>query len=132
MALQFKKYESEVENLGTIAELSASFGLSSDKNLKSDKRVTLVLQDEEGASTIVVCSIDVSNHIRKSFQAGKPESWVMSSIRNLSLLADKNGTVWVSPLGDPSMRKASYSIDELESINASFEELMNSYEKLVV
>lgn len=133
MALNYKKYEGEVTNLGTVAELSADYGFSSDENLNSDRRVTLLLFDEDGKSVIVVCSRDVSDHIRGALKAGKPENWVLSSLRNLALLEDKDGTVWVSPVGDPNKkRKATYTIAELAAINADFDQLMAAYEKIAV
>lgn len=133
MALQYKKYEGSLTNLGTVAELSATFGFTSDKNLNSSKRVTLVLLNEDDDSVVVTCSEEVSGHIRGALKAGKPENWILSSLRNLALLEDKDGRVWVSPVGDPNMkRKATYNVAELAAINANFDELMVAYEKIAV
>lgn len=133
MALNYKKYEGEVTNLGTVAELSATYGFTSDENLSSERRVTLVLLDEEGKSAVVICSRDVSDHIRGALKAGKPENWILSSLRNLALLEDKDGTIWVSPVGDPTKkRKATYTVAELKAINADFDQLMAAYQNLAV
>lgn len=133
MALQYKKYEGALTNLGTVAELSADYGFTSDKNLNSTKRVTLVLLDDDKNSVVVTCSEEVSSHIRGALKAGKTEPWVLSSLRNLSLLEDKDGRVWVSPTGDPNMKKKkSYTVAELALINADFDQLMAAYERIAV
>jgi hypothetical protein len=137
MALQYKKYEGELINLGTITELSATFGFSSDRNLESTKRVTLILEDGDGGTVAVPCSSEVSDHIRRALKAGKPENWVLSSLRNLSLLevksGEKAGRIYISPVGQPGSRKKTmYSVAELQALNANFEDLMKAYEGLAV
>lgn len=69
MKLEFAKYErseSTLESLGTVLEQVGKDGKLSliPKNLKSGKRVVVVLTKKDGKSAMVTCSQQVSDGIR--------------------------------------------------------------------
>lgn len=130
MALQFKTYESSstLEDLGTIEEILGKDGairFSSDRNLNSSKRVTLILQRKNGESVAVPCSSAVSNVVRQAIADGTDEDDILAALVTLSLLESEDGRIFISPKGsgDGTPKKDSFKVSDLKKLKKSYESL---------
>jgi len=128
MALQFKVYEtSSLEDLGTILDIIGENGeirFSSEKNLKSNKRVTLILKDEDGKSAAVPCSTAVSTTVRQALADGTSKEECLAALVQLNLLEDDKSRIFISPLGDPDVAPQEfYKVGNLAEVKVSYEDL---------
>ena len=130
MALKFKTYEasSNLEDLGTIEDIlgkDGSIRFSSDRNLNSSKRVTLILQKKSGESVAVPCSSAVSNTVRQAIADGTEEDEILAALITLSLLEAEDGRIFISPLGsgDGTPRKDSFKVSNLMKLKKSYQSL---------
>jgi hypothetical protein len=130
VALQFKVYEasSNLEDLGVISDILGKNGtvrFSSDRNLNSAKRVTLILQNTKGESAAVPCSSAVSNTVRQAIADGTDEEEILAALVQLNLLESEDGRIFISPTGsgDGKPLKDSYKVDNLKKIKTTYEKL---------
>ena len=130
MALVFKPYESsKLDDLGQISEILGKTGtvrFSSDRNLKSAKRVTLILKNGKGESAAVPCSSAVSNTVRQALAEETDEEEILAALIQLHLLEDPiKDRIFISPLGsgDGTPLKDSYKVDNLKKIKTTYEKL---------
>jgi hypothetical protein len=128
--IQFKKYESNtLEDLGSVATIlgkKGSIRFSSDRNLNSSKRVTVILQLENGQSAAVPCSSKVSDIARKALEKHS-EDKVLAVISELHILETEDGKHFISPTGDGegTPLKSSFTLAELKKAKAvSWDELV--------
>jgi len=144
--LNFKEYSSEgLEDLGQVSKIIGAKGtirFSSDRNIASTKRITVILQLENGKSTAIPCSITVSDIVRKALEDHSEAEMigVISGLHILEALKDRNGKLYdeprhyISPPGDGegTPLKKSYSANDLKKVKLNWDELVKNYEKLVV
>ena len=128
MALLFKVYESaSLEDLGTILDIIGENGelrFSSQKNLNSKNRVTLILKDEDGKSVAVPCSKAVSITVRQALSEGKTKAECLSALVNLNLLEDKDGKIFISPLGNRDATPEEFhKVGELAEVKVTYQDL---------
>jgi len=130
MAVVFKHYEasSTLEDLGIIADILGKTGtvrFSSDRNLKSSKRVTLILQNGKGESAAVPCSSAVSNTVRQAIADETDEEEILAALIKLNLLESEDGRIFISPLGsgDGKPLKESYKVDNLKKVKVTYQDL---------
>ena len=129
MALVFKTYEtSSLEDLGTILDIIGQNGeirFSSDKNLKSDKRVTLILKDEEGKSAAVPCSSAVSVTVRQALAEGTSKEECLAALIQLNLLEDTvKDRIFISPLGNKDAAPQEFhKVSALAEVKVSYQDL---------
>lgn len=114
----------EVEELGTLVSLfqkgdSVSF---SDKNLESDKLVTLFITEKSGgAPKMLPCSKRLSVSVRKALKGGMPRKSIIKALTGLNVIKNDKGYFLV-----PNGKVAeSFTFDELKNEEeVSFEDLM--------
>lgn len=129
MALQFKNYEtSSVEDLGTILDIIGENGeirFSSDKNLKSSKRVTVILKQEDGKSAAVPCSSAVSETVRQALADGTSKEECLAALIQLNLLEDTvKNRIFISPLGNKDAAPQEfYKVSTLAEVSVSYQDL---------
>jgi hypothetical protein len=129
--IQFKKYESNtLEDLGSVATIlgkKGSIRFSSDRNLNSSKRVTVILQLENGQSAAIPCSSKVSDAVRKALDDDTPEIEVLGVISSLHILETEDGRHFVSPTGsgEGTPLKESFTLADLKKAKLTWDELVD-------
>lgn len=127
--IQFKKYESNtLEDLGSVATIigkKGSIRFSSDRNLNSSKRVTVILQLENGQSAAIPCSSKVSDIARKALE-DHSEAEVLGVISGLHILETEDGRHFISPTGsgEGTPLKESYKLADLKNAKLTWDELV--------
>jgi hypothetical protein len=130
MALVFKPYESsKLDDLGVISDILGKTGMvrfSSDKNIKSTKRVTLILKNGKGDSAAVPCSSAVSITVRQALADGTDEEEILAALIQLHLLEDPvKDRIFISPIGSGNGEplKDSYKVDNLKKVKVTYQDL---------
>ena len=136
--LQFKEYSNEaIEDLGLVSAIigeKGSIRFSSDKNLSSKKRVTVILQLENGQSAAIPCSSKVSDICRIALvdHSEVEVLRVISSLHVLETTKDRNGKLYDEPRhfisppgsGDGTPLKESFTLADLEEAKLTWDELI--------
>jgi hypothetical protein len=128
--IQFKTYESNtLEDLGQVAKIIGAKGsirFSSDRNINSSKRVTVILQLQDGKSAAVPCSSKVSDIARKALEVHS-EQEVLAVISELHILESEDGRHFISPTGngEGTPLKSSFTLAELKKAKVTWDELVD-------
>jgi hypothetical protein len=128
--LNFQNYESNtLEDLGQVSKIIGAKGsirFSSDRNLSSKKRVTVILQLQDGQSVAVPCSSKVSDIARKALEVHS-EQEVLAVISELHILESEDGRHFISPTGsgEGTPLKASFTLAELKKAKVTWDELVD-------
>jgi hypothetical protein len=128
--LNFQTYESNtLEDLGQVSKIIGAKGsirFSSDRNLASTKRVTVILQLQDGKSAAIPCSSKVSDIARKAIEVHS-EQEVLAVISELHILESEDGRHFISPTGngEGTPLKSSFTLAELKKAKVTWDELVD-------
>ena len=105
--LKFAVYEGSetLTDLGTVAQAVGTKGTLAfiPKNLKSSKRVAIVLKNNKGESSVVSCSTTVSDEIRSALAKGVEKNKVLGIIAKLSIMEGETEIPFITaPAGEGS------------------------------
>ena len=128
--LNFQTYESNtLEDLGQVSKILGAKGsirFSSDRNIASTKRITVILQLQDGQSVAIPCSSKVSDIARKALK-DHSEAEVLGVISSLHILETEDNKHFISPTGsgEGTPLKASFTLAELKKSKVSWDELVD-------
>ena len=106
MGLEFKVYERSTEALQVLGTVGSQIGKKGQvrfvpNTFNSGKRIAVILTNEQNESTVVACSLRVSDAIKEAKEKGATEEVLASAVVNLEISEDDNGRNFIiAPTGE--------------------------------
>jgi len=127
--LKFEIYagSTTLDDLGTLATVVGKRGTLAfiPKNLKSIKRVCIVLKNAEGESTTLSCSSAVSDSVRNALAKGVEKQRVLATLAKLSVLEGETGIPYLCAPAGEGAGLEEFTVEQLATEKtANYEELV--------
>ena len=123
-----KASEVTFSEAGTLAENAVGMSLKfSKKNLKNlEKKVTLLLKDEEGNNYFLPCTTPLSESVRAAIAKGKSHKEILSALQHLTIIVNDEDGKYFLNAPDGGSGFESFKIEDLDD-SADFSEVLGGY-----
>ena len=121
--------EISFSEVGTLAKHAKGMTIRfSKKNLKSDKRVTLLLTDKKGETFTLPCTAPLSESIRAALAAGKEQQSVLSALLKLTIIQnDDDESMYFLNAPDGGQGSTAFAVEDLAKEDEDFDEVLGGY-----